>query len=725
MRNKSVTGLKVWTGILVLSSYLALYTVQDIGAMALIPPLMLAVLAPLGEWLDRRYTMYRTLTTAMSVACLVALPLFVVTLGLHDGVALLIMYIQAYELCHRKAPRNYYHIFLMSFFLLVSACVRSPEAGIALVMMMFLISAVWSFFLLQIVSATSTNERLVQPDIVPLHEKLLMVGSGKAERGVLVTAVMMSVACILFTALLFIATPRMEAGMFGRQQVTTQTQTGRAASVNLTQSGLISNNPTPVMQVTFPDLPEGRYDSGGPLYWRSHTLSFYNRRGWEHAAVRVDWDDESAPAFVPESRDDGTVFRYPMRDDSRVVRQRIYLDDSVPYVPALDLPMIVEAPAARVEWSESYDGTVELVSTSQSVLQYEAWSEVHWPTPEELRKAPSNYSEIADGRRGYLRMIDEDLEQRTRQLTRRITQDESNVYDKAVAIETYLSSGEFLYTTDLPPLPQQNAIDAFIWDTKIGHCELYATAMALMLRSLDIPTRIVMGYRGGEWDESDGSYIIRGDMAHVWLEVYFIGHGWVKFDPSPRSNEPRTMLGRLSRDLSRLQLKGKMFWYQNVVGFQSGFNLSDLRNLELRAIFNPFVGKDDAADEQLAADKDNGAMSWLIGIIGLSCVAFMIWRLYEGRSRHLYAMELALSQKRARRLYMTAQNSLKRRGLRFENVSSWELVEAARRRNVCDMSALERVVDTYNQVRFGERPLNVEDYRQLLKQARVLGAAKD
>jgi transglutaminase-like putative cysteine protease len=75
-------------------------------------------------------------------------------------------------------------------------------------------------------------------------------------------------------------------------------------------------------------------------------------------------------------------------------------------------------------------------------------------------------------------------------------------------------------------------MNAFFTEVRRGHCELFASAMALAVRSLGIPARVVTGYLGGEWDPQNHSYLVREGMAHLWVEVLFPQYGWVPFDPS-------------------------------------------------------------------------------------------------------------------------------------------------------------------------------------------------
>jgi protein-glutamine gamma-glutamyltransferase len=118
------------------------------------------------------------------------------------------------------------------------------------------------------------------------------------------------------------------------------------------------------------------------------------------------------------------------------------------------------------------------------------------------------------------------------QLAAEITLGKSNAYDRAAAIDEYLKK-TYSYTLELPSQTPVDPLGNFLFDRKKGHCEYFASAMAIMLRTQGIPSRVVNGFRGGEFNDLTGSYIVRARQAHSWVEAFFPGYGWVTFDPTP------------------------------------------------------------------------------------------------------------------------------------------------------------------------------------------------
>ncbi len=127
-----------------------------------------------------------------------------------------------------------------------------------------------------------------------------------------------------------------------------------------------------------------------------------------------------------------------------------------------------------------------------------------------------------------------DVEQQIKALAAQVTKGTTNPYDAAVAIETYLRSASFKYTLSPPRTPAgQDPLAYFLFQSKQGYCEYFASAMGDMLRSLGIPVRLVNGYGPGTWDAKAGNFVVRESDAHTWVETYFPKYGWVPFEPTP------------------------------------------------------------------------------------------------------------------------------------------------------------------------------------------------
>lgn len=165
---------------------------------------------------------------------------------------------------------------------------------------------------------------------------------------------------------------------------------------------------------------------------------------------------------------------------------------------------------------------------SYSESRYEAISSAPITDPAALRTAATTYPR--EIRTQYLGLPV--LDQRIPALARQITAAAATPYDKASAIENYFHT-QFGYTLELTTVPVKDPLAYFLFTRRAGHCEYFASAMTVMLRSLGIPARYINGFQTGEYNDVGGDFIVRASDAHSWVEAYFPGYGWIEFDPTP------------------------------------------------------------------------------------------------------------------------------------------------------------------------------------------------
>lgn len=131
----------------------------------------------------------------------------------------------------------------------------------------------------------------------------------------------------------------------------------------------------------------------------------------------------------------------------------------------------------------------------------------------------------------YLQLPDT-LPDRVREFTKKLTAYCENDYDRARTIEQYLSSN-YAYTLKPKPVPEdRDFVDYFLFDSKEGYCSYYATAMAVMARTVGLPARYIEGYMLPSTPAYDNTYEITNEQAHAWVEIYFEGFGWLSFEPT-------------------------------------------------------------------------------------------------------------------------------------------------------------------------------------------------
>jgi hypothetical protein len=180
--------------------------------------------------------------------------------------------------------------------------------------------------------------------------------------------------------------------------------------------------------------------------------------------------------------------------------------------------------------SGTYTVTIEYSTATVDMLEnagtdYPVWVDPYRNFGNFYQAAPSPISGTAYRSRATMLRIQD--------LARRVTQGASNPYDQATAIESYLRSNyKYTLTPTVPPR-DVDPLEYFLFTSKEGYCEYFASAMGDMLRSLGIPVRLVNGYGPGQFDEHLGRYVVRESDAHTWVEAYFPNYGWIPFEPTP------------------------------------------------------------------------------------------------------------------------------------------------------------------------------------------------
>ena len=170
--------------------------------------------------------------------------------------------------------------------------------------------------------------------------------------------------------------------------------------------------------------------------------------------------------------------------------------------------------------------------------KYQITSSVSVASPRELRTAGTRYPAWAVMK---YTQLPEDLPRRVRDLGAQLTAESETPYDKAKAIEAYLA--QFPYKLQVSPPPfNADGVDHFLFTLGQGYSEYFASAMAVLLRSVGVPTRLATGYTQGDKLPGEDIYLVTDSHSHAWVEVYFPGYGWVSFEPTPGGEIPNPSL---------------------------------------------------------------------------------------------------------------------------------------------------------------------------------------
>jgi transglutaminase-like putative cysteine protease len=333
---------------------------------------------------------------------------------------------------------------------------------------------------------------------------------------------------LILGALLFFILPRFTAGYLGSYSMRPQLMTGFTENVELGQIGQIQKSSEVVMRVKV----EGDPARFANQHWRGIELIRFDGRRWSGLTM----DRQRL------YQDSNGWFLFP---DGRMPRRSQILNYKVLLEPVASDAIFVAGGASAIRGrfsapsglGDSPHRSFLLIDSSSSIfnpypnfgeISYEASSMPPTATPAELRAAGSSYPTDIGTR--YLQMPE--LDPRVAELARQATAAAANPYDKAVALQSYLQT-RYQYTLDQGSISAKDPLANFLFVRKAGHCEYFATAMTMMLRTLGIPSRYINGFQTGEYNDVGGDFIVRASDAHSWVEAYFPGRGWITFDPTP------------------------------------------------------------------------------------------------------------------------------------------------------------------------------------------------
>lgn len=191
------------------------------------------------------------------------------------------------------------------------------------------------------------------------------------------------------------------------------------------------------------------------------------------------------------------------------------------------------------------------VSRLKADQSYEMNAFVSQATLEDLRDAQNEYSGFIKDH--YLQLPDT-VPQRVHDLAENLTRDAKTPLDKALVIKNYLRGDTFTYSQDIDKPPRgADGVDYFLFESKEGYSDYFASAMTVMLRSLGVPARLAAGYASGELGENSTTRAVKDSDSHGWSQVYFSSYGWVDFEPTPNWPDAEPLAGSESSHIQSPQ----------------------------------------------------------------------------------------------------------------------------------------------------------------------------
>ena len=259
------------------------------------------------------------------------------------------------------------------------------------------------------------------------------------------------------------------------------------------------------------------------VYHRGLAFDTYNGFGWYQNEEKVQMLNTAEQPFILNKK--YMAGEYLERATYFVERD---MPSNIIFIPKNTGNLYFPSPIIYVDSQEGYRAPFEIPKG----LIYSSFYSSSFPSAEELlnAKAPAP-NEFKD----YLQLPI--IPKRVIDLTLNITKDYNTSWEKLTAIKNYLEDN-LLYSLDIPPLGEnEDAVDNFLFVTKRGYCEQFATAFTVMARIIGIPSRFITGYGPGDLNPWTGMYEVRVKNAHAWVEVYLDPLGWIPVDPTPLSSE--------------------------------------------------------------------------------------------------------------------------------------------------------------------------------------------
>ena len=497
----------------------------------------------------------------------------------------LLLFLQVAKLFGRRTSRDYQQVYILSFLMLVAATVLNSEVSFGLFFLGFVVASTWALILIHLRREMEDNFLVRHADGAasqPVQVSRLLASRRIVGPGFFVGTGVISLVVFAGAVLLFLAVPRIGFGLFFSKTRGGVHLTGFSDGVRLGGHGIIKNDDTVVMRVEVGGDYEGR--EAPYLHWRGVAFDHYAHGEWSRSG-------EAPDTIKRQSTDRAVVTHHLLYDrasshstaelDRRLsdtLRQDIYLEPlgyDVLFGASMPAAFRIDTGYRPPRWRDERNDEIRYPHSSG--IKYTVFSRPDRPDADQLRAAegslPPGYA------RAYLQVPD-DIGVEVRNLALDITRGAGSDYDKAVAVESYLKKN-LSYTLEMVSPGRREPLEFFLLERRKGHCEYFSSAMAILLRIAEVPTRNVNGFLGGEWNEYSDYIAVRAGDAHSWVEVYFRGVGWVTFDPTPAAEVDQMgrggegVLDRLRRLADTLRFK----WFKWVIEYDLERQLGFLRRV--------------------------------------------------------------------------------------------------------------------------------------------------
>jgi hypothetical protein len=466
------------------------------------------------------------------------------------------------KLYERRTARDHAQLLVLSLVLMMAGCLQSTDIAFGVVL---LAASALGLYVLLLYQLYSSHERakLDRAAAVPVGYRLVPPVKPIISRHVglqfrsLVIVVALAGVCL--SAIVFVMLPR-DVGvniMSGLQPLPSQRRVGFSDSIHLVSGNRITTSTRPVMWLGIREegSEAGRTDE--PVYLRGTVLEHYHGSGiWRgdprgpHNTIRV---STGAMAALHDSDVPGAAHVLEIEPlDEQDHLFSTWAPVSVETEPPCGL---IFAPQQRILTKDDHHGPIVRYRIR---AQRDGLHESGEPPAKEHTQL------LDDGLATLAHSILDDA-----RLPRSAPRGDRGGWDESAAraFTDYLQTPDFQYTLDLSDVVDRapkrgDPVIRFLTSTKRGHCEYFASGLAVLCHNVGIRCRIVAGYLVQEFDEAEGRYLVRDRNAHAWVEVFVGERGWQRFDPSPPA-----AVRELTASTPGLVDRADWLWQQGVIGF--------------------------------------------------------------------------------------------------------------------------------------------------------------
>jgi transglutaminase-like putative cysteine protease len=628
-----------------------------------------------------------------------------------NALAHLIVFLSAIKLLQVKSDRDWVFLYLISFFEVLLAAGLSFSPVFFLTFTLYLLCALSTVIAFEIQKARRRVKVAETRLLVPPDSKLFRrLADNRAKRNLEAARLPFVAVSLLFLIFilalpLFLVAPRAGSATISRAGAGLTNFIGFSENVTLGEVGSLKRNNEVVMRVRV----EGAGSEKRNFKWRGVALDEFTGRGWRKSA-----EARRSKQEFPERG----FFRLGTTSAPQLLTtQTVFLEpisSAVLFAAPRALAIQGDFQFIRVD----AEGSIQSRSHDTDRLMYKVVSDTSEPNPETLRQDIQPYSSAVDRYRTLPRFLDPRIEAYANAIV--VNAHTRNRYDRVKAIETALRS-DYGYTLEMKaagPTP----LSDFLFNVREGHCEYFSTAMAVMVRTLGIPVRVVNGFLPGEYNQAAGAYTVRQSDAHSWVEVYFPEtDSWITFDPTPAAGRLEPQRTGVTATIGKYAEALELMWYQYVVGYdqQEQRSLATSFSNKLFNFRRAFSRMIDSLEGKAPS------ISPPIVFIGLGVLVIMFTVIGRRILRLGWRRGLSLRrrtqgpEKTAVEFYQRLTELLAKKGMtRPEYQTPLEFAS--------DLGLSEAMILTrrYNQVRFGGKRLSPAELREVNQVLETLEAVK-